>query len=402
MIKELEEYLERRGAKYFITMLMFSYVLGTLVFTIYLGALGISDFEFLQLRYMFVGILYTIITAILLLPVFWGLKKIFSKLKGRVLEVTFGLVLVVWTPIYALNIFPKIPSNFGGARPVLARFIGNTDKIREINEIIEYETGAKDLPLEIFARNGNLAKGANVKILDRNKDRIWIILTKDLYLSSRSKLAKDLIEAGESLDHETAFVTKPLLVDAEGIKNISFSLYEPPDDLTEADLEILKSTPILSVKSTEVVTKFIEKVTPEKAAEIIKVIKSEDRGAIDMVIEENFNMDFINFRNTFFQKLTYLTDIERSHGIEEGERWNFTFTFMSALQETFPSTNISLEKIPYLSDGIKEKNYIKKMAKALQGASDIEVIISRMQALELDPIDIESDPLETGSGSSID
>ncbi len=399
MIKELEEYLERRGAKYFVTMLMFSYILGTLVFTIYLGSLGISDFEFLQLRYMFVGIIYVIITSIFLIPTILILKKIFTKKKIRFFEIIILMILFLWTPIYALFIFPKIPSNFGGAKPVLARFIGETDKIKEINEIIEYETGAKDLPLEVFPKNKNLAKGANVKILDRNKDRIWIILTKDLYLKTRSKLAKNLIEAGESLEDKTDsdFITKPLLVDAEGIKNISFSLHEPPDDLTPADLEILKSTPRLSGKSANVVEKFIQKTAPEKADKIIKAIKTEDKKTIDAAINENFDTNFLNFRNRFFEKATYLNDIERLRGIDEGKRWSFVFDFMSALKTALPDVEISLEKIPYLASGIKEKNYTRKIAKALQGAGEFETVIKRLKSLILDSKEV----LNSGSGTSL-
>lgn len=393
MIQELENYLEKRGAKYFVTLLMICYILGTLVFTIYLGNLGISDFEFLQLRYMFTGIVFAMFTSILFLPVYFILRSIFKKASTKFYEIVFFLGLLFWAPLYALNIFPQIPSNFGGAKPMVARFIGETSRIKEINQIIEDQTGATNLPLEIFAENEDLAKGANVKILDRNKDRIWLILTKDLYLSSKSNLAKELTEAGQSLDdfNGEEFVSTPLFVETSGIKNISFSLYEPPKALTNEDLNIIKSSPKLSVKSTAVVQKFITEKLPEKAPNIIKALEATDESTISDVVDIAFDSKFLKFRQSFFSEGIQLFDKERSKGIVRANRWAFVYDLIETVRTDFEMKEISLENYPYLTNGIEEVNYPQKIARALQGAPDMIAFLVRLKRLDIDVIEEKED-----------
>ena len=75
LVKDIDEYLEKRGGKYFVTFTVICYVMGTLIFNVYLNALGISEFELLKLRYIFVGLSFAAVTSIF--PVlYYGIKKI--------------------------------------------------------------------------------------------------------------------------------------------------------------------------------------------------------------------------------------------------------------------------------------------------------------------------------------
>lgn len=410
MIKELEEYLERRGARYFVTLLMLFYVVGTIIFNIYLRNLGIYDFEFLQLRYMFSGAIFAIISGFFLgIP--WGIKKIFEKpiydsegqlvvKKKKLLEFFLLVFFLFWTPVYSLYIFPKIPAGFGGAKPTLARFVGNYDDIKDINEIIEYETGAESLPLEILNEKSNLAVGANVKILDRNAKRVWIILTKDLYLSSKSNLAKNLIESGNEvtiLDSKYLFTEKPLFVDAGAIKSISFSLYEPPKILTQDDLSVAayvlaksESNQSKSEKeSSKIVKKIIETESPEKAEKILeaveklakpttsKLVQETQVDQIKEILEVELDSKFLNFRSQNFEESLRLIDLEKFKGIQKEKRktlaQKITKTLESEFKKILPSSN-------FLVFGIDDVNFPRKISQIFQGAENAEEVKNRILA----------------------
>ena len=310
----VDEYLEKKGTKHLMALVTVLYIIGTVIFNVYLRSLGIFEFELIQLRYVFVGLVFSLITAIIvgiLSPLYFGLKKPKEPEQKRrtkkkkaqqensFVEMIFFVCLIPWIITYALHVFPEIPSGFGGAKPITARLIGEAETIKKINSLIAHETGVAEnkLPFEMVSEDTNLAIGANVKILDRNRDRILLILTKDLYLSSTSKLAKSLIEAGTSSDkietEETKnFTQKSLLVKADKIESITFSLYEPPEILTKQDLEI--ASQVLSEeemyeeeitvaskekkdeekkKNTAIVEQFIVQQVPDAAPQIIEAVK---------------------------------------------------------------------------------------------------------------------------------
>lgn len=425
MIKQLEEYLERRGAKYFVTLLMVFYVIGTIIFNIYLRNLGIYDFEFLQLRYMFSGAVFTIISGILLgIP--WGIKKIFEKpkydeegqlivKKKKLLELIIFVFFLFWTPVYALYIFPQIPAGFGGAKPILARFVGNLEDIKDINEIIEYETGAENLPLEILNEKSNLAVGANVKILDRSSKRVWIILTKDLYLSSKSNLAKNLLDSGQSVDvfhSEEIFEEKPLFVDAQAIKSISFSLYEPPKILTKEDLSVAAyvlatsetETSESKKESSEIVKKIIEEESPQKAEKILeavekvaqpttsKVVQKEQVNQIKEILETELDSKFLNFRAQNFEESLRLADLEKFQGIQKEKREALAQKIQEKLktefEEILPDSN-------FLIFGINDEDFPRELAQIFQGAENAEEIKNRILAKEESTENSEKEKFES-------
>lgn len=309
----VDEYLEKKGIRHLMALVTFMYIVGTIIFNIYLRSLGIFEFELIQLRYVFVGLVFSGFTGIIVTVIFSlyfiyrqivplaNKKKKSKKQRSKensLREIIFFVFLIPWIVGYAFYFFPEIPSGFGGAKPIEARLIGEKDTILKVNSLIAHETGVDEgkLPFEMVSDDTNLAIGANVKILDRNRDRILLILTKDLYLSSTSTLAKNLIEAGTSTEEieteETKnFTQKSLLVKADKIESITFSLYEPPEILTKQDLEI--ASQVLSKdeeqgsltvsnreidtekekKQADIVEKFIVQQVPEAATKILEAVK---------------------------------------------------------------------------------------------------------------------------------
>lgn len=430
MLLPLEEYLERRGAKHFIAALMFFYVIGTLIFNIYLLHLGISDFDFLQLRYMFSGFIFALITFGIYLffrITIFLIKFILSpftekdeseeektssnadlshrkKPKNSLLEIFLYGLLACWTPVYAVYIFPQIPANFGGAKPVLARFIGNTEDIKDINSIIELETNAENLPLEQVDKAGKLAIGANVKILDRNQDRIWIMLTKDLYLSSKSHLAQKLVQAGEEeilKNLQKDFFEKPLFIDASAVKSISFSLYIPPAITTKDDIrlaaEVLaqanksNKSPGENQKTLEVVEEnFIESFdkNSQKISHIIteiKTQKNQDPESIEEIIINSIDEEFLEFRAYIFSQALIIRDQERFHGTKLPERQKLVQEILESLWEKFYIGKSQLPIYNFLTQHTDDPFFPEKIVQTFQGAPDIETIVTRIKALEPTP-----------------
>lgn len=425
MIKELEEYLERRGAKYFVTLLMIFYVVGTIIFNIYLRNLGIYDFEFLQLRYMFSGAVFAIISSIVLgIP--FLIKKLFEKSKydaegqliikkKKLVEFIILIFFIFWTPVYSLYIFPQIPAGFGGAKPTLARFVGNFDDIKDINEIIEYETGAENLALEILNEKSNLAVGANVKILDRNSKRIWIILTQDLYWSSKSNLAKNLIESGNEVsifDEKYSFSEKPLFVDATAIKSISFTLYEPPKILTQEDLSVAAHVLAKSEdnqsesekENSKIVKKIIKKESPEKAEKILEAVEKVAKptsskevqetqvNQIKEILEEELDSKFLNFRSQNFEASLRLIDLEKFNGIKKEKRQNLAQEIQETLKTEF---EITLPESNFLIFGIENTDFPRELTQIFQGAENAEAIKNRILAEKESSSESEKEKFET-------
>lgn len=443
MLLPLEEYLERRGAKHFIAALMFFYVVGTLIFNIYLLHIGISDFDFLQLRYMFSGFVFALITLAIyllfrlinflirfILPPFTekeeseeeNSSKVDSsprkKPKNSLLEIFLYGLLACWTPIYAIYLFPQIPANFGGAKPVLARFIGNTEDIKDINSIIELETNAQNLPLGQVDKAGKLAIGANVKILDRNQDRIWIMLTKDLYLSSKSHLAQRLVQAGEEeilQNLQNDFFEKPLFIDATAVKSISFSLYRPPEITTKEDIrlaaEVLAQAnkkeinPQEISKTLDVVEKSFMQSLDKNSQKISNVIneiktqKNQDPESIEEIIINSIDEEFLEFRAYIFSQALLIRDHERFQGITLQKRQALVQEILENLWEKFYIGKSQLPIYNFLTQHTEDPFFPEKIVQTFQGAPDIETIVLRINALHPTPENIENIEQNTGSGS---
>jgi len=433
-MREIDEYLERKGAKYFVTLLMIFYVVGTFVFNIYLTSLNIFEFELLKLRYMFMGFTFSIISSLPFLlflalhKVAWKLKhgkKKRTKRKKTLFQKRFEqiaiLILIPWTALYAWYIFPTIPSGFGGAKPIVARLIGVQEKIKQINETIAFETGVPydKLPFEQLTQGSNSAVGANVMILDRNKDRIFLLLTKDLYLSSTSNLAKNLIESGKNADtiqtNETRdFKLIPLIVDANGVLTTTTNLYEPPKVLTRADLRIAAAaiasddeststlaSEIITQQSPQTATKILAAVqaikkqptptttnTPDTPNTIPEPTQTEE---IEKLFEDSFDETFLTFRADTFNTSIRLAEQERRDGINKTIRVQVVRQIANTFKEQFPLDWATLPDENYFVTGQSEKSFPKKLTRIFQGAEDAQQLIQRIQDTTTDPVQ-ESQP----------
>ena len=293
------KYLEERGIKYLAALVTIFYVCGTIIFNIFLGSLGIFEFDLKQLRFVFIGFLFSISLGIFA-GIFWAARilwlKIFKKKLNKKqrkiflqkFEIGFFLFSFFWLIFYALKIFPQIPSGFGGGKPILARLYGDAEKIIHINEIIAREVGvaAAELPFEFMNEKSTLAIGANVKILDQNRDRFLLILPRDLYLKSTSNLAKNLLDANENLKIENLKL-KPLIVKADKIEGISTNLFVPPQILTTADLkiaaEIISKNPDLSPQ----IFQNLKKKEPEISPKILAAVEKISQKNIKKISEKN-------------------------------------------------------------------------------------------------------------------
>ena len=163
----------------------------------------------------------------------------------------------------------------------MARLIGNAKEIQKINDLIAFETGVptEKLPFELVTGRSELAMGANVKILDKNSDRIFLLLTKELYLSSTSNFAKKLIETGGVGSFDTFetkdFQVKPLIVSARNIEGITLTLYEPPAIITAADLQMAVGIVANRPETADIVSGVIAEDLPEVGPRVIAAIKEK-------------------------------------------------------------------------------------------------------------------------------
>ena len=268
-----EEILKRHGFQYVLACSVIFYVLGILIFNVYLRRLGSFEFDFLQLRYMFVGIAFVLITAVFPIIVWtaYGIarfirgpepepsKRLTPMQKSKITraknaktdrimrrwKIAFFIFLPLWLAAYSWFLFPTLPSGFGGAKPYAARLIGTADSIRKINDQIAFAAGipAEKLPFEQLPGVSGLTTGANVLILDKSSSRIFLLLTRDLYLSSTSSFAKKMLELGKISDEVEiqdieSFQVKPLIVSSEGVDGITLSLYEPDTGTSVDDLQL--------------------------------------------------------------------------------------------------------------------------------------------------------------------
>lgn len=436
MVNKAEQYFERIGLKYVVGMGTILYIIGTALFNVYLRLLGIYEFNLIQLRYMFIGIVFVFFTAIFFgfVFLFWRLSfplvrkvkkptKRESALFWNRLEITVLVILIPWMYTYARYILPEIPSGLGGAAPIEARLIGSPEEIQRINELIAYETNLQPdkLPFEVAPGQSNLAIGANVLILDQSKDRLFLILTKELYLSSTSNLAKNLRAAGGNIgDIATKdtkdFQAKPLIINTKDIVSFTMNLYEPPSLLTRDDIEIAASVIAKAGKDsdqTQMVSDFLEQQAPEVAPQLLEAVQkkieekqvalanptekpslppvtkpkltSEETEQQQQVTEEIvqelegfFDTKFLDFRADIFGQTTNLCGYERTKGKDSTVRLELVREISRRMKADFPNAWEALNVKNYLADGQGEKDFSCNLVKIFQGAEDASVIVTRL------------------------
>ncbi len=433
---EIDEYLEKKGAKYFVTLTVIFYVIGTAIFNIYLRKLGIAEFDLVKLRYMFVGFTFGIITMVPIL-FFLGVKKIIQLKKNKKptkrektlfwkkFEIVIWVLILPWTMTYSWYVFPEIPAGFGGAKPVLARLIGQAGEIKGINELIAFETGVpvEKLAYELATEGSELAIGANVMILDQNSERVFLLLTKDLYLSSTSSLARDLIKSGnkvEELDLESTknFQVKPLIVSADKVQGVTLSLYEPPEVLTKEDIKIAVAAIAANPKDeakNEIVQSFIVQKAPESASRVLAVVRKQierqsttpvvskpsesepndlpviiqptdteiNQGEIEDAFAEIFDTKFLDFRAEIFGQVSNLCGYERRKQKDQGARIEIVRTISASFSEEFPSAWKELDVDSYLVEGQREDEFSCNLVHIFQGAENADMIIQRLNGKEV-------------------
>lgn len=415
-MREFEEYLERRGAKYFVTFTVLSYVLGTIIFNIYLNSINIAEFDLLKLRYMFVGFTFILLTAIFPL-LYWGIKKILGKKtadetekapkKKNTLwtELLVVVLLIPWTVVYSTKIFPEIPAGFGGAKPETVRLIGDPETIKELNELIAFETGVdvETLPFQYATEKSKLAIGANVKILDRNTDRYVLILTKDLYLSSTSNVAKELLESGEVKSFESSnsqefFQAKPIYFSSDNIRGTTTTLFEPPKITTSDDLKVVAQVVSDNPEKAKAVETVIAKDLPGSATKIVEAVrkKTEENNQenasnqkdIDTLLAETVDQKFLGFRADMFHLAGQLYDKERAGEKSINGRKDLAQAITDRFQTDFPTewARFSGDE-NYLIAGQDQKDYFQTIQSVFRGADSAEIIMDRLNALEVIVVD---------------
>jgi hypothetical protein len=427
---ELDEYLEKKGAKYFVTLLMIFYVVGTVIFNIYLRSLGIAEFDLLKLRYIFIGVTFGLITAVLPMLFLLG-RRIWRKRKNmkkptkrastifrKRFEMVVLILLIPWTVAYSLYVFPQIPAGFGGSKPELARLVGQADDIRGINELIAFETGVpvEKLAFEYATESSNLAIGANVYILDRNSDRTFLLLTRDLYLSSTSSLARDLIESsgnrgsGIVTEETKDFKPKPLIVSSKKIEGITLSLYEPPEVLTREDIVVAAaalSSDSADQKQADIVSDFITEKAPEAASKVIEAVQKqvekttppvvatppdpEDPPVVvdpdgeedfAQVLDDLFDTKFLDFRAVAFGDASRLCGIEKRKGRDSNQRLALIRFISEAFESDFSEAWSNLGDKNYLVTAQGDADFSCKLMQIFQGAEDGHMVITRLNETE--------------------
>ncbi len=432
------EVLERNGVKYFLGISAFLYILGTVIFNIYLKKLGSFEFNLLQLRYMFVGIAFVLITSVLpfLIWSIYGIarvirgpepqpkKKLAPMQKAKITrarnekqerlfnrwKLAFMIFLPVWIATYAWLVFPEIPSGFGGAKPYAARLIGTEEAIQKINDQIAFEAGVQTekLPFELLPGTSGLTTGANVLILDKSDSRIFLLLTRDLYLSSTSDFAKKMLELGkmpeelESADTES-FQVKPLIVSAEGIDGITLSLYEPLVGTTTEDLQLAAEIVAANPDRAQEVSDAISEDLPGVGEKIVAAVQQHQNTlppdtvnpvtlvdpvisleeVINEVIEESVDTTFLDFRALSFAQATALIDTERRSGVNSENRRVLIQSVTEGLKKDFPDAWAQLDPITnFLVIGQTDPDFAKKIKEAFRGADNAETVMTRLNTTE--------------------
>ena len=400
-MKEIDEYLERKGAKYFVAGLMAFYVLGAIIFNVYLGLLGIFEFEVVQLRYMFIGAVFVGFWAGAIFLAFGGAKffwrgknkKSIEKSKKTFKKWTERAVLILILPTlfaYSYFVFPLIPAGFGGGKPFFARLIGTQENIRRINELIAYETKipVENLAFELATENSQLAIGANVQILARNSSRIFLVLTPELYLQSTSHLAKNLLESGTKFETEQTknFETKPLIIDSQNVTGITLSLFSPPEVLTQKDLEIAAEILTKDPQNTEKVVQQIFETEREKTPKIqaaiseIQQIDQKSPEKITEILNKNFDQSFLDFRREIFEKSLWLSDFEKFNGVDADERKFLAEQVLEGLEKNFPDKFSQLNPQNFLITQLQSAHFPQNLSRIFRGADGVSHLIDRLNS----------------------
>ena len=437
----VSDVLERHGVRYFVALATVFYAVGTIIFNVYLRKLGSFEFDLLQLRYMFVGLAFVLITAVFPLIVWgiYGLIKVFKKEEAQPKGLTpgqrskltrakhdkkaktfsrwrlgFFIALPFWLAFYAWNIFPLMPSGFGGARPYAARLIGSAEAIQKINDQIAFEAGVPvdTLSFEEVPGKSGLTTGANVLILDKSNSRIFLLLTRDLYLSSTSNFAKKMIELGKIPDNLATgdtkkFQVKPLIVSAEGVEGITLSLYEPPEITTTADLQLAAEIVAATPKSAKDITDVISAELPGVGEKIVAAVQKHQKEnpvvtvnktknepvvlpeisleeVITDVIAESVDTTFLNFRALAFSQSGNLITIEHRNGKDDERRRQLIQMVTKTFEEKFPVAWAKLDPVNnFLATGQNDPDFPQKVQAAFRGAKDAEEVMSRLNNTEV-------------------
>lgn len=435
--EHLGELLERYGVRYFVALTAIFYAIGTIIFNIYLRKLGSFEFDLLQLRYMFVGLAFVILTSLFPLLVWAGYgiarlirgpepepsKRLTPAQKGKLTrekhekssrifhrwKIVFSVFLPAWLAFYSWTIFPEIPSGFGGARPYAARLIGTEEAIQKINDQIAFEAGVESekLPFELLPGSSGLTTGANVLILDKSNSRIFLLLTRDLYLSSTSSFAKKMLALGkipEKVDTETteSFRVKPLIVSANGIDGITLSLYEPPEVTTKEDLKLAAEIVAANPEKAQAVSDAISKDLPGVGEKIVAAVQQHEKPqepstdptqpvepkktleeTINTVIEESVDTAFLDFRALSFNQAALLMEVERKSGTNSDRRRFLIQTITETFKTEFPGAWAQLDPTKnFLVIGQGDPEFPRKIKEAFRGAEDAFMVMTRLNTTE--------------------
>ena len=435
--QHLGELFERYGVRYFVALTAIFYAIGTIIFNIYLRKLGSFEFDLLQLRYMFVGLAFVIITSVFPLLVWAGYgiaylirgpepepsKRLTPGQKGKLTrekheknarifyrwKIVFLIFIPVWLAFYSWSIFPEIPSGFGGARPYAARLIGTEEAVQKINDQIAFEAGVESekLPFEVLPGASGLTTGANVLILDKSSSRIFLLLTRDLYLSSTSSFAKKMLELGkipEKVDTETteSFRVKPLIVSAEGIDGITLSLYEPPEVTTKEDLQLAAEILAANPEKAQAVSDAISKDLPGVGEKIVAAVQQHEKPqepstdptqpvepkktleeTINNVIKESVDTTFLDFRALSFNQAALLMEVERKSGMNSDRRRLLIQTITETFTTEFPDAWALLDPTKnFLVIGQSDPEFPRKIKEAFRGAEDAFMVMNRLNTTE--------------------
>lgn len=409
----LHGYLEKRGLKYVVPLSALSYILGTLIFNTYFYNLGISEFDLIKLRYMLVGVMFVVLTGGFL-GLLYSLKKLVTRnrseenqdratKKFRIIEISLLVLFLPWVVVYALYLFPLLPSAFGGAKPEFVRLIGEEETMRQLNEMIAFETGIDPttLPLEKLNENSNLAAGANVKVLDRNSERVVLVLTKDIYLSTTSSVAKKLLDSGtvktfNDDDYASDFKTKPIIFSADNIRGTTTTLYQPSNVTTKADIEIvtqvLTEEPEKAAKVQAAITEDLKEVAPKLVQAVQKKVAQKKSAPattqtraekVEEVLEgleiEAFDTKFISFRGELFQfiNLAYLQQKTGDRSLVSRQR--VAKKFAETFESTYPVVWVKFSgNGNFLITGQGNDEYFLRLQRIVQGATTAEMIMERL------------------------
>lgn len=140
-----------------------AYIAGFFIWNIYLNSFGFMEYDIIQTRFVLTGAVFLILFLLTLLVIDYFIN-IFKKIDIKKHIFYISLIVAIIIIVYANNIFPLIPSVWGGGKPWRLSIISTET---EIDYLVNFGIKRGD---------GSRVQTENLCLAYENKDIVLILL----------------------------------------------------------------------------------------------------------------------------------------------------------------------------------------------------------------------------------